>query len=223
MKFILATLLAVQVAAQTGTGSVTGEVRDRTGGVMPGVTVTLTSTSVPSMTSVTDARGRYRLSGVPQGTYELAFAIQGFKPSSGTIQVRASQTVGADVRLSVGDLSDRMMVRVATQLLPTPSATASATAPTIVRVGGDIRAPRQVRRVEAIYPDAAVAAGIEGTVVIEAIIGKDGAVRDARIAKSVPLLDEAALAAVKEWAYSPTLLNGVPVDVAMTVSVSFAR
>lgn len=223
MKFTLVALLLVQVAAQTGTGSVTGEVRDRDGGVMPGVTVTLASASLPARTSVTNARGRYLLSTVPQGAYELSFSMPGFKPSSGRIQVPASQTVAADVRLSLGDLSETMMVRANTRTAPAPSSAVPGPLPTVVRVGGDIKTPKQVRRVEAVYPDAAISAGIEGTVVIEAIIGKNGAVRDARIAKSVPLLDEAALAAVKEWAYSPTLLNGVPVDVAMTVSISFAR
>ena len=221
MNFALATLLVVQVAAQSGLGTVTGQVSDRDGGVIPGVTVTLTSASFSPRTAVTNASGRYSLSGVSAGGYELSFALAGFKPSSGRIQVSASQSVTANARLNLGDLTETMMVRVSQRAAQTP--TAPSAAPTVVRVGGDIRIPRQIRRVEPAYPDAAVSAGIEGTVVIDAIIGKNGEVRDARIVKSVPTLDDAALAAVREWVYTPTLLNGVPVDVAMTVSISFAR
>jgi protein TonB len=66
------------------------------------------------------------------------------------------------------------------------------------------------------------AAGIQGIVIIEATIGADGHVVNARVLRSRPLLDEAALAAVRSWEYTPTLLNGVPVPVIMTVTVQFA-
>ena len=71
------------------------------------------------------------------------------------------------------------------------------------------------------YPQIAIAAHLSGTVIVEAIIGVDGAVRDARVLRSIPLLDEAALTAVRQWRYSPTTLNGIPVAVVMTVSVRF--
>jgi protein TonB len=58
-------------------------------------------------------------------------------------------------------------------------------------------------------------------VTIEAIITKDGTVRDAKVVRSVPLLDQAALDAVRQWRYTPTTLNGVPVEVIMTVTVQF--
>ena len=58
-------------------------------------------------------------------------------------------------------------------------------------------------------------------VIIEATIGKDGSVKDAKVLRPVPLLDQAALDAVKQWKYTPTLLNGVPVEVVMTVTVNF--
>jgi protein TonB len=89
------------------------------------------------------------------------------------------------------------------------------------RVGGDIREPRKIHDVRPLYPALARAARAQGLVIIEATIGKDGSVRDARVLRSQPLLDEAALAAVREWRYSPPLLNGVPVEVLMTVTVNF--
>jgi protein TonB len=64
-------------------------------------------------------------------------------------------------------------------------------------------------------------ARVEGDVLIEAIIGSDGRVREARLLRSISLLDEAALEAVRAWEYSPTLLNGQPVPVIVTVTVRF--
>ena len=92
-----------------------------------------------------------------------------------------------------------------------------------IRVGGSIVEPKKIRDVKPSYPIEAAAAGIEGTVIIEATIGRDGTVQNARVIRSVPGLDESALSAVLQWAYTPTKLNGVPVEVVMTVTVSFVR
>jgi TonB family protein len=90
-----------------------------------------------------------------------------------------------------------------------------------VRIGGDIVAPKILKRMAPEYPPAALAAGIEGTVLVEAQIQRDGRVGNVAVLRSVPGLDEAALAAVRQWVFTPTLLNRVPVVVAMTVSVTF--
>ena len=70
-------------------------------------------------------------------------------------------------------------------------------------------------------PQIALSARREGTVIVEAIIGEDGRVQQARVLRSVPLLDEAALTAVRQWVFTPTRLNGEPVPVVMTVTVTF--
>jgi protein TonB len=90
-----------------------------------------------------------------------------------------------------------------------------------VRVGGTIRQPQQTRRVEPVYPQIALMARVQGLVIIEATIGADGRVMNARVLRSMPMLDQAALDAVRQWEYTPTLLNGVPVPVIMTVTVTF--
>jgi protein TonB len=90
-----------------------------------------------------------------------------------------------------------------------------------VPVGGRIKIPAKVLHVPPVYPAIAQQARVEGVVIIEAIIGTDGRVKEARILKSKPLLDEAALTAVRQWVFSPTTLNGVPVPVLMTVTVRF--
>jgi periplasmic protein TonB len=90
-----------------------------------------------------------------------------------------------------------------------------------VRVGGDIREPRKVVDVTPGYPLLAARAHIEGVVIIEATIDARGRVASATVLRGVPLLDEAALEAVRKWVYTPTLLNGVPTPVIMTVTVRF--
>lgn len=90
-----------------------------------------------------------------------------------------------------------------------------------VRPGGKVKQPERIVYVAPVYPAVAISARISGTVIIEAVIGTDGSVRDAKVLRSIPLLDAAALAAVRQWRYTPTTLNGVPVAVVMTVSVRF--
>ena len=93
--------------------------------------------------------------------------------------------------------------------------------PAQVRVGGDIKEPKKIKDVKPVYPEAAKAAGVQGIVIIEIIIGTDGAVNEAKVLRPVPELDRAAIDAVMQWKYTPTLLNGEPVKVIMTVTVTF--
>jgi protein TonB len=90
-----------------------------------------------------------------------------------------------------------------------------------VRVGGVIRQPAKTRHVNPEYPAIAQSARVQGVVIIEGTIGSDGRVLDARVLRSIPLLDQAARDAVLQWEFEPTLLNGQPVPVIMTVTVQF--
>jgi TonB family protein len=92
-----------------------------------------------------------------------------------------------------------------------------------VRVGGKIEPPIKINDVKPVYPAIAQNAGVTGTVIIEATIGADGKVIDAKVLRSIPLLDQAALDAVRQWEYRPTFLNGVAVPVIMTVTINFKR
>ena len=100
---------------------------------------------------------------------------------------------------------------------------AAAAGPVRVRVGGNIRPPRKTKDVKPIYPESMQEAGPEGVVSIEAVIGRDGSVTAARVtaAQVHPDLAGAALDAVRQWKFEPTLLNGGPVEVVMAVSVTF--
>lgn len=104
-------------------------------------------------------------------------------------------------------------------LLPPPPPVRADRPP--VRVGGSITRPERVRDVPPVYPPLALRAGVGGTVILEAVIGSDGTVQDLRVLRSIPLLDGAAIEAVRQWLFTPTLLNGEPVPVVMTVTVTF--
>jgi len=90
-----------------------------------------------------------------------------------------------------------------------------------VRVGGNIKTPAKIVNVSPVYPPEAQAAGISGVVILEAVIDTQGSVRNTKVLRSIPALDQAALDAVKEWRFQPTMLNGAPVPVIMTVTVNF--
>jgi protein TonB len=90
-----------------------------------------------------------------------------------------------------------------------------------IRVGGGVKPPTRIVDVRAVYPEIAQNARVQGVVICEVLIGADGKVADARILRSIPLLDQAALDAVRQWEFTPTQVNGNPVSIIMTVTVNF--
>ena len=102
-----------------------------------------------------------------------------------------------------------------------PPGSDAAMADGALRVGGTIKPPTKVKHVAPIYPEEAKNAGIQGVVILEARIEADGTVSRTRILRSIPLLDDAAKAAVEQWEFTPTLLNGQPIAVVMTTTVNF--
>jgi protein TonB len=90
-----------------------------------------------------------------------------------------------------------------------------------VRVGGQIKEPKKLKSVNPVYPDIAKSARVQGVVILECTISPQGKVTNVTVLRGIPLLNESAIEAVKQWVYTPTLLNGVPVPVIMTVTVNF--
>jgi periplasmic protein TonB len=91
-----------------------------------------------------------------------------------------------------------------------------------IRVGGNVQAARIVNRVQPVYPPLARQTRISGTVRLHAIISKDGTIQQLEVLSGHPLLQQAALDAVRQWRYQPTLLNGEPVEVDTTIDVIFS-
>jgi protein TonB len=93
--------------------------------------------------------------------------------------------------------------------------------PKPVRLHEGMQPPRKIVDAQPAYPEIAQRARVEGIVIIEAVIDTRGNIDSARVLRSLPLLDGAALDAVRQWKYTAALLNGVPVPVIVTVTVTF--
>jgi TonB family protein len=135
-------------------------------------------------------------------------------PEQGSTNV--SDTIGVERGLSA---IDGFGVVEAIERVPPPAAPRPQSP---VRLHGGMQPPRKLVHVDPIYPQIAQSARIEGTVILETVIGVDGHVASVRVLRSIPLLDQPAMDAVKGWTFTPTLLNGTPVPIAMTVTVRFA-
>jgi len=90
-----------------------------------------------------------------------------------------------------------------------------------VRIGGNVQAAKMVRQIQPMYPQIAKTAHVQGTVILHAIIAKDGSVQELQYISGPALLMRSAMDAVHQWKYQPTLLNGEPVEVDTTISVVF--
>jgi TonB family protein len=198
-------------------------VYDATGAVMPGVELALeNATHKMTATAATDASGRYVFDPVPPGTYDLQAKLPGFKVLRQTFELKNAKDWDRALTLGVGDLQETIVVRASATPSGTPRATSDA--PTRIRVGGNIRAPMKLNEVLPVYPDSMREEGREGVVVMDGVIGRDGTVTSVRVlsAQVHPDFAIAAVEAVRQWRFSPTLLNGKPVEVVMTVSVNFS-
>ena len=107
------------------------------------------------------------------------------------------------------------------QVVPTPPPPAPAARKGPYRVGGKLQAPQLIKQVQPIYPILAKQARVQGDVVIDSVIDQQGEVTQMKVVSGSPLLVEAAIQALEQWRYRPTLLNGQPVPVEMFVTVHF--
>jgi len=119
---------------------------------------------------------------------------------------------------AIGNAGDLTGIGTAT---PSPAPPPPPQPPTPVRLHSGIRAPQRLVHVAPVYPVIAQSARVQGVVIIEATLDERGNVVRADILRSIPLLDAAALDAVRQWKFTPTLLNGIAVPIVMTVTVNF--
>jgi beta-lactamase regulating signal transducer with metallopeptidase domain len=215
------------LAAQ-GLTSVSGVVYDPMNLGVPRATISLTETRTEARHEVkSDPTGRFELAGLTPGDYQLEVRVAGFEPARASVTV-SGRHVDADINLRLGSLQEtitlrrdaagttpeRPLVRTAPQPVSAPACERTGS-------GGNIQQPLKVRNVPPIYPDTA--APVEGIVVVDARIGTDGTVVSAVAREPAnPDLASAAVAAIEQWRFTPTLLNCVPVEVAMTASFRFS-
>jgi TonB family protein len=222
---VLATLLpaaTLRVFAQDPAQSFVVQVFDPTGAVLPGVAIEIEDGQKAMRRSTTEGSGRAVFEAVPPGEYRLTASLVGFRTLRAAIAIDAARDRQRSITLQVGELTETVTVR---ERRPPPGATpASSGVVEPLRVGGNIRVPKKLKHTSPEYPASMREAGLEGTVPMEALIGRDGTVTSVNIlsADVHPEFARAATDAVSQWLFSPTLLNGEAVEVRMAVSVRFS-
>lgn len=207
-------LAAVRLAAQNAVAGLSGVVYDVSGAAVPNATVAVAPAGEGHSQKVTSgADGSYSFPQLPAGVYQVMATHPGF-----AIDLRQSVKVPAtlDFTLSLGQVRESLTVS------GRGVAAAPAAAPRRIRVGGNVVAAKALEMPRPIYPAEAESAGLQGTVSLRAVITTSGGISGLSVISSPdPALSEAAMEAVRQWRYQPTLLNGQPVEVVTTISVSF--
>jgi TonB family protein len=220
---LLLPLAALRLPAQNLSGKFTGTVSDPSGAPVPNATVIMTNhkANIVEMTT-SGAQGNFNFAGLPAGEYEMKVVKPGFEECKASqIVLEPSRESSQNMTLKVGAVTEEVNVVAERTAKLLPAETVGN--PARVRLGGDIQAPKLLNKVQPVYPTAAKAAGIEGTVILHAIIGMEGNPLSLRVMNSQvdPELARAAVEAVSKWRYRPTLLNGDPIEVDTTIMVNF--
>jgi beta-lactamase regulating signal transducer with metallopeptidase domain len=260
----------IAAGAQQAPATLSGTVRDASGGVLPGVELSLTDLEGGIRYSrVTDGAGRYRFPDLPPSRYQLVASLAGFATITTVETLTAGQDFQRALDMRIGVVEERINVAcaigaaalparatrvlafdrrpVTTRLFTrpqggtqiTPQALAQQGTP--VRVGGQIMAPRKIKDEAPVCPGTLVPPAGGVIVILEATIGTDGGVKDIRyLARRIwglgdpptsnlpdgepqPEFVRSAVDAVRQWQFTPTRLNNVPVPVIMSVTVEFRR
>jgi TonB family protein len=217
---LLLPLAAIRLPAQNVAGNFTGTIYDASGAVVPNATVILADAKNKTIEmSSSAADGTFNFKSLPAGDYALKAVKPGFEVSRDpelVLKVGESRTL--DIHLKVGTISESVDVRATGH-----AEAGSATPAKRVKIGGDVEASKIITKVQPIYPEAARSAGISGTVNLHAVIGMDGTPLSLQVINTDvdPDLARASIEAVSKWRYSPTLLNGQPIEVDTNITVVF--
>ena len=236
---IVTALLAATVAiaaAQNVFSTFSGSVRDSQGAVLPGVTLVLSNAQKQTKYEVkSDRTGSFEFSGLQAGVYELEAGVPGFATLRQSVDV-SGQNLDRDLVLHVGSLEETVtvvdpekydpaasLVRQLDNPRPVPACGASTADGSGAPIGGQIRAPIRIRNARPQYPTTLHGTGTEGVVKLDGYIGLDGFIRDLQVRNQThPDFATAAVSAVSEWQWDQTLLNCLPVEVPITVTVRFS-
>jgi TonB family protein len=220
---VILPLSTLRAPAQDHTG-IGGSVYDASGAAVPEATVTVSNLDTGSEdATLTNAAGEYTFMGIPAGRYLMKVQMAGFAIfRQQDVKLTANSPVRLDPILEIGGVSESLEVVGQAHRHPQTPLTSS---PRRIRVGGNIQATKLTYQVKPIYTETLQQQGIEGTVLLRAVITKEGSLHAPSIVVistlANPELAKAAIDAVKQWRYEPTLLNGEPVEVATTITMHF--
>ena len=215
----LAVAILTPVVAQQRGLALEGVVLDASGARVPGVSIVVRDRAQGvTEATVSSADGAFAIHGLAASEqYELEAEIGGFARAN--VPVALLENKNVEVELEVGGLRESIVVEAdAPEQDVTP-----ARAPQRIRVGGNVQRARMIHHVQPEYPEQARAEGVEGTVLLEAVISVSGQPVSLNAVNNLvdSRLIAAAVEAVSQWRYQPTQLNGQPVEVATTITVGF--
>jgi hypothetical protein len=220
--------IAGLVASAQATAQFSGTLVDTVGRVLPDTAMVL-STAAPSQKhqARSDANGRFVFAGLTGGEYELQVERPGFATTQGRVNLAAGQSLVQDVALQLGTLQETITIADGP---PTPARAggsrsaykAEPSACSQTTVGGCIEQPMKLRDVKPVYPPQFSGSGRDAVLKLEARIGVDGFINDLRVVTpGNPEFAAAAIDAIRQWEFSQTRLDGVPVEVKMNIAVTF--
>lgn len=223
---LVALTLPIVSFAQSTFATFSGVVLDQQDRVLPNATVTLNDAvrNVKHETKA-DANGRFEFVGLPPGDYTYIAKQLGFRDLAGSLPL-SGQPVSRALKMDVGTLQETVFVASSDGAITNARQTGTVAAKrpidgcaaTASGAGGNIRPPHKVKDVRPGYP------GADGRVELAATIGTDGSVVDVQVVTADrPELVPAATDAVRQWEFDSTLLNCVPIEVQMNVSVTFGK
>jgi TonB family protein len=215
---MLVPFAAFRLTAQGAGGKLSGIVYDPSGAPVSNATVIVTNSKANTVDMTTSgAQGEYRFGELPTGEYEVRVMKPGFAALIlPQVAIEMGRAATQNATLKMGVVTENVDV-VAEGRSSEESKTPR------VRLGGEVQAPKVVNKVQPTYPASAKEKGSQGTVVLHAIIGMNGSPLSLRVLNSDidPDLARSAVEAVSKWRYSPTLLNGQPIEVDTTISVNY--
>jgi hypothetical protein len=217
--------------------SISGTLYDPLGGLLPGVALTLTDQVVGiSYAATTDRSGAFSFAELQPATYALTAQLPGFSSVSTVMPIGPGANIERRIVMPIGTLQET--ITVGCQLSPGPSAPRpravlnpapprgapqpTSAVPFSGGIGGQIHAPRQIAKANPVCPNHV---GVDTVVVLAARVGIDGYLSDIRLVngeqRPAPEIVDSAIEAVRLWQYTPTLLNGVPVEAQITMTVYY--
>jgi TonB family protein len=218
-------LAALRVPAQDLSGKVAGTIHDPSGASVSNATIILTNHTADTIDmTASDRDGQFTFKALPSGEYELKVLKRGFAAyRAPQVTLASGRDFSENITLQVGSISEEVDVVPEGAAKPLPS-TGAAGKPPRLRLGGDIEASKLISKVQPVYPEAARSSGVEGKVILHAVIGMDGKPLSLRVMNSRidPDLARSAVEAVSQWRYTPTLLNGEPIEVDTTITVNYS-
>lgn len=226
---LLLPLAALRLPGQNLSGKFTGTIFDISDATVPNATIVMTNHKANTIDMTTsNAEGNFVFNALPAGDYEMKVLKPGFATYlAPQVVLEPGRDAAQNAKLQMGILTDTVDVKAegsAKAAQAAEAAEAEAKSKVMrIRIGGNVEAAKVITKVQPIYPESAKAAGAQGSVLLHAVVSKDGRPLSLQVMNSQvnPDLARAAVEAVSQWRYQPTLLNGDPVEVDTTIQVKF--